>query len=93
MALEAGKTYRIDLDGQGDGGGTLWNSYLPGIYNMNSIWLTGQTGGGDGFGSPVDFTATRDATYYVAVGAWDSGELAAMWGTYTLSVEEVTDAM
>ena len=50
--------------------------------------------GDAGFRSQVYFAAPEDTTYYVAAGAWEVWEeLYGMWGTYTLSVEEVTDGM
>ena len=41
-----------------------------------------------GYNSRLTFAAAESATYYVAAGAYGSRA-----GTYTLSVEEVTDSM
>ena len=86
--LEAGNTYRIDLEGSRTGSGTLRNTYLRGVYDAdgNLISDTTDDNGGAGYYSRVDFTATADATYYVAAGAYESRT-----GTYTLSVTEIVD--
>ena len=86
VTLEADTTYRIDLEGSRTGSGTLSDPYLRGIHDANGDLISGTTNddGGTGRNSRVEFTATDDATYYVAAGAF--------WirhGTYTLSVEEV----
>ena len=90
VTLESGKTYSIDLKGASTGDGTLLDPFLRGIHDANGNLLEGTTNddGGTGLNSQVRFTANADATYYVAAG--DSGSLI---GTYTLAVEEVTDAM
>ncbi len=86
VTLEAGKTYRIDLEGSRTGAGTLRDPYLRGVHDANGDLVTGTTNddGGAGRNSRVDFTATENATYYVAAGALGDAE-----GTYTLSVDEV----
>ena len=89
VTLEAGKTYRIDLEGSETGAGTLFNPYLRGVYDADGVRLAGTTNddGGTGYNSRVTFTAPADGTYYVAAGAANDGFL----GTYTLSVTDVTD--
>ena len=86
VALETDKTYRIDLEGSSTDAGTLGNPYLRGVHDADGNLLPGTTNdnGGAYYNSRVDFTATEDATYYVATGAYGDVE-----GTYTLSVEEV----
>ena len=86
VSLEAGTTYRIDLEGSRTGSGTLSDPYLHGIHNTDGVRLDGTTDDDDGTGrnSRVTFTAQEAGTYYVAAGAYGSRE-----GTYTLSVEEV----
>ena len=88
VALEAGKIYRIDLEGSETGAGTLSDPYLRGIYDAAGVLIAGTTDDDDGArrNSRVYFTAQEDATYYVAVGAAGDGE-----GAYTLSVTEATD--
>ena len=91
VTLEAGKSYRIDLEGQRNGAGTLWDPYLRGVYDADGDHLAGTTNdnGGAGRNSRVYLRAEEDATYYVAAGANGDGE-----GTYKLSVRveaEVAD--
>ena len=89
VTLEAGKTYRFDLEGSRTGAGTLLDPYLRGIYDADGNRMAGAThdDGGISYDSRVVFTATEDATYYVSGGAaYQSGT-----GTYTLSVAQVPD--
>ena len=88
VTLEAGTTYRIDLEGASSDAGTLADPHLRGIYDAggNLINDTTDNNGGTGKNSRVYFTATADATYYVA--AAGNG---ASTGTYTLSVTEAVD--
>ena len=87
VTLEAGKTYRFDLEGEDTGAGTLDDSYLHGIHDADGNLIDGTTNdnGGADLNSRVLFTATQDATYYVSAG----GRGSYYEGTYTLSVEEV----
>ena len=88
VTLEAGRTYRIDLEGSETGGGTLDDPYLHGVYDASGALLSGTTDddGGEGRNSRMEFTATEDAAYYVAAGAYGSRT-----GNYTLSVADVSD--
>ena len=81
--LEAGKTYRFDLEGTWSGGGTLYDPYLRGIYDEDGELIDGTTNddGGRVRNSRVYFTPDEGATYYVSAGA--SGN---HLGTYTLAV-------
>ena len=86
VELEAGKTYRFDLEGSRTSGGTLHDPYLRGIHDADGEWIadTADDDDGNGYNSRVNFTPTENATYYVAAGAYSH------WtGSYTLSVEEV----
>ena len=88
VELEAGKTYRIDLEGYWTGDDTLCDPYLRGIYDADGDRFAGTTNddGGTERNSRVYFTAAENATYYVAAGGdyyWE--------GTYTLSVTEAVD--
>ena len=88
VILEAGKVYRIDLEGLDTGAGTLRNPYLPGVHDGdgNRIDGTRNNDSGEGFNSRVYFMAPEADTYYVAAGAYGGSE-----GTYTLSVRDVPD--
>ena len=88
VTLEAGTTYRIDLEGEASGSGTLRSPYLRGVHDANGDLIPGTTDYvvGTGFDSQVTFTADAGGTYYVAAGAWGRGT-----GTYALSVTEITD--
>ena len=88
VTLEAGKTYRIDLEGAPTGDGTLRNPYLRGVYDSDGSRISGTTNdnGGTGLNSRGIFTADDDGTYYVAAGGYGTNV-----GTYTLSVTEMED--
>ena len=86
VTLVAGTNYRIDLEGSWNGGGTLRDAYLRGIYDSAGDLISGTTNddGGWTYNSRVMFTPGDTGTYYVSAGA-DGSHI----GTYTLSVEEV----
>ena len=88
VTLQAGRTYRIDLEGSETDKGTLSDPNLRGIYDASGVLIKGTSNddGGDGLNSRVRFTPDEDGTYYVSAGAFVGGT-----GTYTLSVTEVTD--
>ena len=88
LTLQAGRTYRIDLKGAGTGAGNLEDPYLRGIYDTDGNLIGGTTDddAGRGFSSQVYFKADANDTYYVAAGSYWIHD-----GTYTLSVEDVTD--
>ena len=83
VELVAGRTYTIDLRGNGTGDGTLSDPYLYGIHDADGVLIAGTTNddGGAGLNSRVTFTANETGAYYVAAGAWGTRE-----GTYTLRV-------
>ena len=87
VKLQAGKTYRFDLEGSPTGAGTLADPYLRGIYYSRSTLQadTQDDDGGAGGNSRVFFTAVYNTTYYVAVGAGRHKT-----GTYKLLVEDVS---
>ena len=87
VALEAGKTYRIDLEGDRTNNGTLWDPYLRGVQDADGNLLPFSTNddGGEGRNSQLFFTPDATGTYYVAAGAWSFAT-----GTYKLSVTDVT---
>ena len=84
--LQAGMTYRIDLEGVASRAGSLYDPSLLGIYDARAALLpdTGDDDSGTGFNSRLFLTAGRAGEYYIAVGARGSSE-----GTYKLLVEEV----
>ena len=95
VELEAGKRYRIDLEGSPTGGGTLTNPVLRGIYDSEGRYQSGSYNddGGVGRNSRVLFTPDEDATYYVSAGGYVPANAGySQVGSYTLSVEDV-DAM
>ena len=87
VTLQAGQTYRFDLEGSPTGAGTLGDPNLLGIYDYLGQLIpdTGNDDGGTWLNSRLYFTASRYGTYHVAVGAWRSDT-----GSYKLLVEEVT---
>ena len=87
VALEAGKTYRIDVRGADTGDGTLFDPVLVGVYDASGVLIgdTGDDNGGAGLNSVKVFTPDADGTYYVAARAYLDAET----GTYTVAVEEV----
>ena len=101
--LEAGRSYRIDLHGSSTGGGTAWNPYLHGLHDADGNLIEGTGGRRAEVGSfrlnkVLHFTAEADATYYVETGNYTvyylgAGTYGVYLGTYTLSVEEVTDSL
>ena len=85
VELSAGPRYRIDLEGNPIGDGTLRDPYLHGIYDSNGQLLSGTTNdnGDTSQNARVYFEAPTDGTYYVAAGPRSTNT-----GTYTLSVVE-----
>ena len=89
VTLEAGRSYQLDLEGSATGAGTLYDSYLSGVYeaNGNLIPNTTNVDGGRKYNSRLVFTAPEDAIYYVSAGGNLNEE-----GTYRLSVSDVTSS-
>ena len=85
VTLEAGKTYRIDLEGARSNAGTLLNPYLHGVHdaNGNRIAATSDDDGGTGLNSRFFFVPDSTGTYYVAAGAYGNRT-----GTYRVFVTE-----
>ena len=59
VTLEAGKTYRVNQDGDWTGDGTMRDPYLRGVHDGDGVFLDGTTNddGGAGRNSRVFFTA------------------------------------
>ena len=87
VTLEAGRTYRFDLEGAATDAGTLYDPHLRGIHDSNGNLIAGTAdkNGGEGRNALVTFTPTEGGTYYVSAGAWRDFE-----GTYRLSVTDLT---
>ena len=87
VVLEAGRTYRLDLEGSPTDAGTLSDPYLRGIHDAEGNLLAGTTdnNAGEGGNARKTFTATENGTYYVSAGAWSDRT-----GTYTLRVTDLT---
>ena len=88
VTLEAGRTYRIDLEGSFGNRGTLRDPFLRGIYAADGSAIADTRNDNDGWGLDAGllFTPEADGTYYIAAGGSESSI-----GTYALSVEDVTD--
>ena len=87
VRLQAGKTYRIDLEGAASRAGTLADPALRGVHDYRGLLLEPDIhsdDGGAGFNSRMVFTADRYGEYYIAAGARGNRT-----GTYKLLVEEV----
>ena len=86
VRLQAGKTYRIDLEGLPTRAGTLTDPKLLGIHDNREALLanTQNDDGGVRLNSRMFFTADRYGDHYIAVGARGNKT-----GTYKLLVEEV----
>ena len=88
VTLQAGKSYRFDLEGLRADAGTLDTPKIHGIFDSDGNEIDGArvTHGGFQFYSQAVFTPDADDTYYVSAGKW--------WyllGTYTLTVTEIVD--
>ena len=88
VTLDAGRLYRIDLEGRWTDRGSLANPHIYGIHRSDGSRPrdTVDDDGGEGWNSRVFFEPSRTGTYYIEAGAYRS-----YIGHYTLSVEEVID--
>ena len=86
VRLQAGKTYRIDLEGLPTRAGTLEDPELLGIHVIRENLLPDTENDDDGilYNSRLFFSADRYGDYYIAAGARGNRT-----GTYKLLVEEV----
>ena len=91
VTLEAGATYRIDLEGSPTGAGTVANPFLFGLYDASgrSIADTRNDNGGIGLNSRLTFTANVSGTHYVEAGETSPYDR----GTYRVSVTKVADSV
>ena len=95
VELEAGKTYRVDLNGEKSDNGWWFNPYLGGIHDAEGTLLPGttndNTNGGTDFASRAYFTPGETGTYYVAAGSSPGSRDRVRTGDYTVSATEITD--
>lgn len=70
VSLEAGKTYRVDVEGRSADFVGQWNVNLGGIYDDTGLLIPGTTNfdGGDGRNARLFFTPTTTDTYFVSAG-------------------------
>ena len=90
VTLDEDTTYRFRVRGhlEEPETNTLWVPQLLGIYDATGEVVDGTTINDGSSRYRMEFSADEPGTYYVSVGTWLSD-----YGTYTLSVEEVTDGM
>ena len=83
----AGRTYVIDLEGAGTGGGSLRNTVLRGLYDAdgNRIRGTRDDNSGTGKNAQLIFTATESGTYYI-----EARGKREQTGDYTVRVTDAT---
>ena len=99
VELEAGKRYRIDLEGSSTGAGTLSDPYLRGVHDSDGNFIPGTENNDDGSGdnSRVTFTPEETGAYYVAAGSAMYYLASRGWvfheGTYKLSVTDITGSV
>ena len=87
VTLEAGKTYRVDLDGAKSDNGEWFRPYLHGIHDAQGALLPGTTNGE----SRAYFTPDEAGTYYVSAGSSPGSRDRVRTGDYTVSATEITD--
>ena len=90
VEFEAGKTYRIDLKGTSTGDGTLADP-VTGVFVNDGTGVCRSWDDNDGAGANAlsHYTALASGTHYVLAAGAHEG----FTGTYTVSVEEVVDAI
>ena len=88
VSLQAGREYRVDLEGSPTGNGTLRNPHVYGIYNSGGSLLPGTEDANSGLrnNAQVTFTPRSGGAYFISVGGAGDRE-----GTYRLSVFDTTD--
>ena len=85
VELLAGRTYVIDHEGAGAGGGTLGATMLLGVFDDAGGRASRKSrDGGEGGDARLVFTATETGTYYIAVRGGGRDDT----GTYTVRVRE-----
>ena len=91
VTLEAGKSYRFDLEGRQPGGdlskGTITLPHLEGIHDANGVLIDGTTEKSGYYCSQLYFTAATSGTYYLAASEHHGDRT----GTYALTATELED--
>ncbi len=72
VVLTAARTYRFDLGGETNGGGTLFDPHLFGIHDAGGTLIDGTADADSGtyYNSRVLFTPTSTGAHYVAAASW-----------------------
>lgn len=85
IELEAGQTYRIDLEGTASDNGTLRDPYFRGIYTSSGASLGhANDDSGVGLNSRTAFTPMDTGTFFLSAGSYNTNI-----GTYTLTVTQL----
>ena len=92
VELVTGRTYRIDLKGYDDGGGSLYDPHLRGLYDADGVRIANTQDEDDGTdqNASVTYTATTTGMHYIAASGRQGGPIFTD-DTYTLAVTDVTD--
>ncbi|MGX9353385.1 pre-peptidase C-terminal domain-containing protein (plasmid) [Shimia sp. W99] len=88
VTLEAGESYRIELEGYGAGANSgVRYPGIAGVYDATGTVIagTGADGGYSGYPAQTAFTATADTTYYISAGS----RYGSYTGDYELSVTQL----
>ena len=87
--LREGETYQIAQSGASTGDGTLIDTRIYGVYDVNGVRVhVGDDDGGVGYNSQLDFTASYSGVHYVQAGSYGDNRS----GTYELSVANTSGA-
>jgi len=87
--LREGETYQIAQSGASTGDGTLSDTRIYGVYDVNGVRVhVGDDDGGVGYNSQLDFTASYSGVHYVQAGSYGDNRS----GTYELSVANTSGA-
>ena len=87
--LREGETYQIAQSGASTGDGTLIDTRIYGVYDVNGVRVhVGDDDGGVGYNSQLDFTASYSGVHYVQAGSFGNNRS----GTYELSVANTSGA-
>lgn len=102
VTVEAGKTYQFDMEGSATDRGTLANPTLRTMRDVNGDAVSYSYGGwdrdsGEGLNARATFTPDAAGTYYIIAASGGHNQADDSYGrslgTYTLSVEELVDAI
>lgn len=88
VTLEAGQSYRVDLEGRDTERGTLHDPHILGVYDALGFLLSGTSDDDAGVGANARtvFAPDEGGTYFVALSSAVEGT-----GTYTVSVDDYVD--